>query len=342
MRQLTFVEAIRAAQREEMHRDEAVLLLGIDVGAFGGLYSASVGLLEEFGAERVLEFSISEEGYTGVGIGLAIEGFRPIVEIQMADFVTVALDQIMTVASKEYAVTSGASRVPLVVRLPFGTNLSGHGYMGGAGPAHSQSHEAWFCHSPGLVVVMPSNPADALGLLKAAIRSDDPVIFMEQKGLYRTVTGPVPDDDHVVEIGQASVVRPGDDVTVVAMGALVHVALEVANRLAAEGVSVEVVDPRTLVPLDEPTILESVRKTGRLVITHEAHRVGGFGAEIAAVVAEKAYDELRAPIRRCAASDVPIPSGRAAERVLPGIQSLEDAVHAVLRGDRTPRVGVDV
>lgn len=331
MTKMSYLEAIRQAHFQEMARDERVLLLGIDVGALGGLYGVSKGLLDTFGADRVIEFPISETGYTGAGIGLAAEGFRPIVEIQMADFVTVALDQVMTVASKQYAVTKGASHLPLVLRLPFGTNLSGQGYMGGAGPAHSQSHEAWFCHSPGLIVVMPSSPADALGLLKSAVRCDDPVVFLEQKGLYYTSKGEVPDGDHVVPIGVANVVRPGDDVTVVAMGAMVDVARNVAEQCAAEGVSVEVVDPRTLVPLDEPTILASVAKTGRVVITHEAHRTAGFGAEIAAVIAEKAFGSLRAPIVRCAARDLAIPAGDAAMRVLPGPESLRAAIEQVLR-----------
>jgi pyruvate/2-oxoglutarate/acetoin dehydrogenase E1 component len=327
---MSYIEAIREAHIQEMQRDESVLLMGIDVGPLGGLFGATTGIFDKFGPERVLEFPISETGYIGTGIGLAIEGFRPIIEIQMADFVTVALDQVMTVMSKEYAVTGGVNRVPAVLRLPFGANLTGQGYMGGAGPAHSQSHEAWFCHSPGLVVVMPSNPADALGLLKAAVRSDDPVVYMEQKGMYRTAIGDVPDGDHVVEIGKAAVAREGSDITVVAMGAMVQVALQLADNLALEGMSVEVVDPRTLVPLDEETILASVRKTGRLVITHEAHRTAGFGAEIAAVVAEKAHGSLRAPVKRCAARDVAIPAGDAALRVLPGLGSLTSTVREVL------------
>jgi pyruvate/2-oxoglutarate/acetoin dehydrogenase E1 component len=327
---MSYIDAIRTAHVQEMERDDSVLLLGIDVGPLGGLFGATQGISDRFGPERVIEFPISETGYIGAGIGLAIEGFRPVVEVQMADFVTVALDQVMTVMSKEYAVTNGVNRVPLVLRLPFGTNLSGRGYMGGAGPAHSQSHEAWFCHSPGLTVVMPSNPADALGLLKSAVRSDDPVVFMEQKGMYRTRTGEVPDGDHLVPIGRAAVPREGSDVTVVAMGAMVDVALQVADDLADDGVSVEVVDPRTLVPLDEEVVLASVRKTGRLVVTHEAHRTGGFGAEIAAMVAEKAYEHLRAPIRRCAARDVAIPAGDAALAVLPGVVRLTETVRAVL------------
>ncbi|WP_029429932.1 alpha-ketoacid dehydrogenase subunit beta [Blastococcus sp. URHD0036] len=328
---MTYGEAIGEAHAQEMARDESVVLLGIDVGPLGGLFGTTRGLHERFGPERVIEFPISETGYTGTGIGMAIEGFRPIIEMQMADFVTVALDQVMTTMSKEYAVTGGGNRLPIVVRLPFGTNLSGEGYMGGAGPAHSQSHEAWFCHSPGLVVVMPSSPADALGLLKAAVRCDDPVVFMEQKGMYSTVSGEVPDGDHLVPIGEASVVRRGDDVTVVALGAMVPVAVTVAEQLAAEGISVEVVDPRTLVPLDEPTLLTSVRKTGRAVITHEAHRTGGFGAEIAAVLAEKAFSSLRAPVVRCAALDVPIPAGDDALRVLPGPRDLAESIRRVLQ-----------
>jgi acetoin:2,6-dichlorophenolindophenol oxidoreductase subunit beta len=328
---MSYIEAIREAHRQEMRRDESVVLLGIDIGPLGGLFGATKTLHAEFGPSRVLEFPISETGYIGTGTGLAIEGFRPIIEIQMADFVTVALDQVMTVVSKEYAVTRGASSLPLVIRLPYGANLTGQGYMGGAGPAHSQSHEAWFCHSPGLTVVMPATPADALGLLKSAVRSPDPVIFMEQKGLYYAIDGDVPDGDHVVNIGEARVVTEGTDVTIVALGAMVHVAERVAEILAREdGASVEVVDPRTLVPLDEQTILGSVRKTGRLVIAHEAHRTGGFGGEIAAIAAEKAFGDLVAPVRRCAAKDVAIPAGTAALGVLPGVGDLTAAVREVL------------
>ena len=327
-RQTSFGRAIREAHRQEMERDDSVLLIGLDVGRFGGLYGISSGLYEQFGPQRVLDFPCSETGYTGVGIALALEGFRPIVELQMADFATVCFDQITTLASKEYAITGSA--VPMVIRLPFGSNLSGQGYMTGAGPAHSQSHEAWYSHSPGLVVVMPSTPSDALGLLKAAVRSPDPVVFMEQKGMYRQVRGDIPDGDHLVDIGSARVVREGTDITIVALGALVHVAEEVAADLARSDISVEIIDPRTLVPLDEETILASVRRTGRLVVAHEAHRTCGFGAEIAALVAEKAFTDLRAPIKRCAARDTAIPDGAAAMRVLPGASSLKQTVLEVL------------
>jgi pyruvate/2-oxoglutarate/acetoin dehydrogenase E1 component len=339
---MSYIEAIREAHRQEMRRDESVMLLGIDVGPLGGLFGTTKTLHAEFGPARVLEFPISETGYIGAGIGLAIEGFRPVIEIQMADFVTVALDQVMTVVSKEYAVTGGASSLPLVIRLPYGANLTGQGYMGGAGPAHSQSHEAWFCHSPGLTVVMPSSPADALGLLKAAVRSPDPVIFMEQKGLYYAIEAEVPDGDHVVNIGEARVAVEGADATIVALGAMVHVAERVAEILAREdGASVEVIDPRTLVPLDERTILDSVRKTGRLVVAHEAHRTGGFGAEIAAIAAEKAFGDLMAPVLRCAARDVAIPAGAAALRVLPGVADLTATVRRVL-GWAFPRPGASL
>lgn len=335
---MSYIQAIREAHRQEMRRDESVMLLGIDVGPLGGLFGATRSLYEEFGPSRILEFPISETGYIGAGIGMASEGFRPIIEIQMADFVTVALDQVMTVVSKEYAVTGGASSLPLVIRLPYGANFTGQGYMGGAGPAHSQSHEAWFCHSPGLTVVMPANPADALGLLKAAVRSPDPVIFMEQKGLYYAIEGEVPDGDHLVEIGRARVVTEGTDVTIVALGAMVHVAERVAEILArADGTSAEVIDPRTLVPLDEQTILDSVRKTGRLVIAHEAHRTGGFGAEIAAIAAQKAFGDLVAPVLRCTAKDVAIPAGAAALRVLPGVADLTSTVRQVLGSAYPPQ-----
>jgi len=325
-----YIEAINRALHEEMERDSQVLAIGLDIAVQGGLFGATRGLLERFGAERVIDTPISEAGFTGAAIGMAMEGLRPVVEIQFADFVTVAFDQINTVAAKMHFLTGGNVHVPLVVRLPYGVNISGEGYMTGAGPHHSQSPEAWFCHVAGLEVVMPSTPRDALGLLKAAIRSDNPVIYMEQKGLYYSAQEELPEGDFVVPLGRAEVKRPGRDVTVIATGALVGVALALAERLAGEGISLEVVDPRTLVPLDHGTLLESVARTGRVVITHEAPLTAGFGAEIAAVIADEGFAHLRSPVRRVCGLDMPVPAGPRARTALPTPERLEAAVRGVL------------
>jgi pyruvate/2-oxoglutarate/acetoin dehydrogenase E1 component len=326
----TLVRAINRALAEEMERDEKVLVIGLDVGRQGGIFSATRGLHARFGSTRVLDMPISEAGYTGAAIGLAIEGFRPIVEIQFADFVTVAFDQIATVAAKIFYLTAGRLHVPLVVRLPYGANLAGQGYMTAAGPHHSQSLEAWFCHLAGVRVVMPSTPADALGLLKSAIRDDNPVLFFEPKALYFERGDSLPPAGHLVPLGQAVIRRAGDDATIIATGATVAPATAVANRLAAEGISIEVIDPRTLVPLDRATIIGSVTRTGRAVIVHEAPRTGGYGGEIAAILAEEAFASLRAPIIRVCGRDMPVPNGLAARASLPGEARIEAALRRVL------------
>jgi pyruvate/2-oxoglutarate/acetoin dehydrogenase E1 component len=326
MAKLLYVQAINRALHEEMTRDPAVLAIGLDIARQGGLFGATRDLLERFGPDRVIDTPISEAGYTGAAIGMAMEGLRPVVEMQFADFVTVAFDQLSTVAAKMHFLTRGATNVPLVVRLPYGVNVSGEGYMTGAGPHHSQSPEAWFCHLAGLEVVMPSTPSDALGLLKSAIRDDNPVMFFEQKGLYFTASEEVPDGEHLVPIGRADVKREGRDATVIATGAMVGLALQVAARLSREGISVEVVDPRTLVPLDRDALCASAAKTGRVVITHEAPQTAGFGAEIAAMLAERVFDSLRAPIRRVCARDMPVPAGVMARAALPTEERIEAAV----------------
>jgi pyruvate dehydrogenase E1 component beta subunit len=262
---------------------------------------------------------------------MALEGLRPVVEMQFADFVTVAFDQISTVAAKMHYLSGGLLKVPLVVRLPYGVNVTGEGYMTGAGPHHSQSPEAWFCHIAGLKVVMPSTPADALGLLKSAIRDDDPVMFFEQKGLYFTAREDLPEAEHVVPIGVADVKRAGTDATVIATGAMVTLALSVAERLASEGISLEVLDPRTLVPLDREAIAKSVAKTGRVLITHEAPLTGGVGGEIAAVIAEEAFGSLRAPIKRVCGRDMPVPAGLGARAALPTEERIEAGIRELLR-----------
>lgn len=325
----TYAGAINRALTEEMARDESVVIIGLDVGRQGGLFGVTKGLYERFGRDRVIDTPISEAGFTGAAVGMAMEGLRPIVEIQFADFVTVAFDQISTVASKMHYMTGGTVNVPMVVRLPFGVSMSG-GYMTGAGPHHSQSPEAWFCHCAGLKVVMPSSPGDAVGLMKSAIRDDNPVVFFEQKGLYYTASEDLSDDEIIVPLGSASVMREGTDATIVATGATVELALAVADRLAAEGISVEVVDPRTLVPLDAQTILASVRKTGRAVITQEANQTGGFCGEIAAVIADEGFQHLKAPVKRVAARDMPIPAGEGARGMLPTEDRIEEAVRSLL------------
>ena len=330
MSKTLYVQAINRALHEEMERDPEVVTIGLDVGKQGGLFGATRGLYERFGPERVMDTPISEAGYTGAAIGMAMEGLRPVVEMQFADFVTVAFDQLSTVAAKLHFMTRGATKVPLVVRMPYGVNISGEGYMTGAGPHHSQSPEAWFCHIAGLKVVMPSTPADALGLLKSAIRDPNPVMFFEQKGLYYASSEELPEVEHIVPIGQAKVARPGSDVTVIATGAMVLLATSVAERLQAEGISVEVLDPRTLVPLDRDALLASVAKTGRAVVTHEAPLTGGFGAEIAAVLAEQGFGSLRAPVKRVCARDMPVPAGTLAAASLPSEERIEKAIREVL------------
>ena len=325
---LTIAGALNRALHEEMERDPAVMQLGLDIAALGGLFGVTKGLVDRFGKDRVIDTPISEAGYTGAAIGLALEGFRPVVEIQFADFVTVAFDQISTVAAKMNFITQGKLQVPMVLRLPYGVNLSS-GYMVGAGPHHSQSLEAWFCHCAGLKVVMPSNAADAYGLMKSAIRDNNPVIFCEQKGLYFT-TDEVP-DDHLVPIGVAMVRKAGKDVTIVATGVTVDLALSVANRFEEEdGISVEVIDPRTLVPLDTQTILDSVHKTGRAIIVQEADQGFGFCAEVSAIIGEHAFEHLKAGIQRIGALSMPIPGGGSAAGMLPSDARISAAIRTVM------------
>ena len=318
-REMTFVEALNAALHAEMARDERVFLMGEDVGLIGGIFGVSRGLRERFGEERVRDTPISEPSFVGMGVGAAIAGMRPIVEIQIWDFVAMTMDQIVNQAAKIRYMLGGRATVPLVIRGPQGGGIR-------LAAQHSQSLEAWFVHVPGLVVVAPSTPYDAKGLLATAIRDDNPVIFLEHKMLYPT-KGPVPDGEYLIPFGEADVKRPGTDVTVVATQMMVQRALGAAQDLESDGISVEVIDPRTLVPLDEEAILESVRKTHRLVIVHEAVRRGGFGAEVAAIVTERALDELDAPIVRLGARNVPMPYNDRLEQAT--IPSREDIVAAV-------------
>lgn len=300
MREITYREAVREALAEEMRRDQRVFLLGEDIAdPFGGSYKVTLGLTEEFGPERVRNTPLSEAAIAGAALGAALTGMRPVAEIMYVDFITLAMDQIVNQAAKIRYMSGGQTAVPLVIRTQGGPGRS-------SAAQHAQSLEAWFVHVPGLFVVMPSTPYDAKGLLKSAIRDDNPVIFIEQKLLYNQ-EGPVPEEPYTIPLGQADVKRAGEHVTIVATSMALWRALEAAEELADMGISAEVVDPRTLFPLDVDTIVESVKKTGRLVIAHEAVERGGFGAEVAAQVGALAFDYLDAPIQRVAAPPVPVP-----------------------------------
>jgi len=320
MREVTIRDALREALREEMYRDKSVFLLGEDIGRYwGGAFGVTKGLAEEFGDERVRDTPISENAIIGVGVGAAITGMRPVAEIMFGDLTALAVDQICNQAAKIRYMFGGQVDVPLVIRTPFGAgvNIASH---------HSQSLEAWFMHTPGLFVATPSTPYDAKGLLKTAIRGNNPVLFAEHKLLY-PVKGLVPDDEYTVPFGVAEVKREGNDVTIVATLYMVHEALNAAEQLNKEGISTEVVDPRTLSPLDTKTIVESVKKTGRLVIVTEDSKTAGVSAEIAAVVAEEALDYLDAPIKRVAEPNTPIPFSPSMEKfVIPSEISIVQAV----------------
>jgi 2-oxoisovalerate dehydrogenase E1 component beta subunit len=294
------IQAVNDALRLEMKRDPRVVVLGEDVGKFGGVFRATSGLFEEFGADRVMDTPLAEAGIIGTAIGMALYGLRPVPEIQFADFIFPAFDQIVNELAKFRYRSGGQYPAPVVIRTPYGGGIRGGHY-------HSQSPEALFVHTPGLKVVIPSTPHDAKGLLLSAIRGEDPVIFMEPKRVYRAAKGDVPEGDYTVPLGEAKVVREGGQVTVLCYGAMVHTVLEAAARSASEGFDPEVIDLRTLLPLDTQTVIESVRKTGRVVIAHEAPKTCGYGAELAALIAEKALLSLEAPIQRVAGFDTPFP-----------------------------------
>ena len=297
MPQMTVIEAIRTALTEEMARDSRVLVLGEDIGALGGVFRATEGLLARYGPERVIDTPMAELSIAGIAVGMAMKGLRPVAEIQFADFIHAAADHILGEASKIRYRSGGDWSCPLVIRTAYGGGFRG-------GPYHSQSVEAFYTHAPGLKVLAPSTPADAKGLLLAAIRDPDPVLFLEHKRTYRLIKGEVPDEDGLVPIGQASIARQGTDVTLVSYGMMLHESLAAAEQLQTEGISVEVIDLRTLLPLDRATILESLSRTGRLCIVHEDTRTMGFGAELAALAAEEALDVLKAPVCRVTAPDV--------------------------------------
>lgn len=298
MPEKTVIEAVREAMREEMTRDPMVFLLGEDIGVRGGVFLATDGLLEEFGEARVIDTPIAESSIAGIAMGAAMHGMRPIAEIEFADFIWPVFNQICGEAARARYGTNGQINVPMVLRAPYGGGVRG-------GLFHSQSPEAYFAHTPGLKVVVPATPYDAKGLLKSSIRDQDPVIFLEHKRTYRLVKGDVPDAEYTLPLGKADVKIPGDDLTVVTYGLMLHHCAEAARTVEDEGISVELVDLRTVRPLDRETILNSVRKTGRVLVVHEDTEALGVGAEVAAVVVEHAFDYLDAPVRRLAGPEVP-------------------------------------
>ena len=308
MRQISFSEATLEAMTEEMQRDSKVFIMGEDIAAQGGIFGQFKGLPQKFGKDRVLDTPISETAIVGAGVGAAMAGMRPVVDMHFADFIGVCMDEILNQMAKARYMFGGQCSMPLVLRAPDGIIRS-------AAAQHSQSLEAFFLHIPGIKVVIPSNPADAKGLLKAAIRSEDPVLYFEHKGLF-PLKGPVPEGEHIVPIGKAAVSREGSDVTLVSYSMMMHRVLEAAEALEKEGISAEVIDLRTISPLDMETIYKSVAKTHRLVVVHEAVRTGGVGAEIAARVAEEMMDDLDAPIRRLGAPFVPVPFTPSLERLV--------------------------
>lgn len=323
MLEMTFVEALRTTLEEEMRRDPSLMLIGEDIGRYGGIFGATKGLLDMFGPRRVRNTPISESAIIGSALGAAMTGTRTVAELMYVDFTTCAMDQIVNQTAKMHYMSGGKLRIPLVIRTHGG---------GGRGNAaqHSQNLEAWFLHVPGLKIVMPSTPADAKGLLATAIRDDNPVLFIEHKLLYST-KGQVPEGEYLIPLGQADVKRPGKDVTIVTISQMVLKALRAAERLAGLGIEAEVIDLCSLAPLDLETVLRSVRKTGRVVIAHEACRRGGFGGELAAQIQEEAFDFLDAPIRRVGALDVPIPYSKPMEEyVIPDEERIVAAVKRVL------------
>ncbi|HET6205102.1 MAG TPA: alpha-ketoacid dehydrogenase subunit beta [Planctomycetota bacterium] len=300
MPELTVLQAVTDALRTEMRRDDRVVVFGEDVGKNGGVFRATEGLQKEFGEARCFDTPLSECGIVGTAIGMALYGLRPVAEIQFMDFIYPAFDQLVSEAAKMRYRSGGEFTCPMVVRTPYGGGIRGGLY-------HSQSTEAYFCHTPGLKVVVPSTPADTKGLLLSSIRDEDPVLFLEPKRIYRTVKGEVPEGEHVVPLGKARLVREGTNVTLVAWGSMVPVCEKAATEAAAKGVECEILDLRTLVPLDEEALLASAKKTGRVVVVYEAPKTAGFGAEISAILAEKAIEYLEAPIVRVAGFDTPFP-----------------------------------
>lgn len=327
-KEMNFGDAIRLALTEEMRRDPSVFLIGEDIGRGGGVFKVTAGLIDEFGPERVIDSPISEAAITGIGVGAALTGMRPVVEIMFGDFITLAMDQIVNQAAKFCYMSGGQASVPMVVRTTMGAGRS-------SAAQHSQSLHCWLAHVPGLKVIIPSTPYDAKGLLKSAIRDKNPVVFYEDKMMYK-LTGPVPLDDYTIPLGRADVKRQGDDVTIIATSSMVHVASNAASLLATEGISVEIVDPRCLKPLDIQTILTSVIKTGKALVVDEGYQSYGITAEIASLISDLAFDDLDAPVQRLGAMDVPVPFSPVLEfQTIPTEEMIADIVKRKLMG-RSP------
>jgi pyruvate/2-oxoglutarate/acetoin dehydrogenase E1 component len=318
---LTYLDAVRQAMLEEMEKDERVFILGEDVGTYGGAFRATAGFLEKFGERRVIDTPVSETAIVGAAIGAALMGLRPIAEMQFIDFIACGFNQLVNYAAKSRYRWGGG--VPLVVRGPCGGGVHG-------GPFHSQNPEGFFMNVPGLKIVAPGTPSDAKGLLTAAIRDPDPVIYLEHKYLYRRLKEDVPDGDHVVPIGKARIARPGKDVCIITYAAMLHVALEAAEAAARDGISVEVLDLRTLLPLDEEAVLSTASRTGRVIVLHEATRTGGPGGEVAALIAERVFEHLDAPVVRLAPPDTPVPYSPPLEAYfLPDAERVGKAIRAL-------------
>jgi pyruvate/2-oxoglutarate/acetoin dehydrogenase E1 component len=325
-REITYLEAVREALRQEMQNDESVILLGEDIGVYGGAFGVTLGLLQEFGEERVIDTPISELSIAGAAIGAALVGLRPVGEIMFMDFITLASEQLVNQAAKIRFMFGGETSVPLVIRTPAGSGT-------GAAAQHSQSLENWFVHTPGIKVVAPTTPYDVKGLLVAAIRDPNPVLFVEHKLLYKT-KGLVPKESYEIPLGKAEIKRFGKDLTIIATTIMVNRSLKAAEILIAEGIDVEVIDPRTLKPLDKDTLIQSVIKTGKVLIVHEACKTGGFGGELAGIIAEsEAFDYLEAPIVRLAGRDMPIPYNRNLEaHSVPQVADIMDAARNLAKG----------
>ena len=326
LREITYAEALREGLQQVMEKDDSVFLIGEDIGVYGGAFGVTAGLVDVFGEERVRDTPISEAAIAGAVLGAALTGMRPVGEIQFMDFVVLSMEQIVQQAAKVRFMFGGKAKAPFVLRMPSGSGT-------GAAAQHSQSLENWFVHVPGLKVVMPSNPYDAKGLLVSAIYDDNPVIFIEGKLLYKT-KGHVPEELYEVPLSNTAVTREGKDLTIVANSTMVHRSLEASEQLAEEGIEVEIIDPRTLMPLDEAPIIQSVKKTGRALIVHEAVGTGGFGGEIAARIAgSEAFDYLDAPIRRLTGMDIPIPYNRTLEHhAVPQIENIVEEARNIVHG----------
>jgi len=320
---LNMVEAVRLALREEMRRDESVIVMGEDVGKNGGVFRTTEGLFYEFGEERVFDTPLSENGIMGTAVGLAINGFRPVAEIQFMGFIYYVLNHLICHAARLRNRTRGKLSVPMVLRAPYGAGIR-------APEHHSESTEALFAHIPGIKVVVPSSPVDAKGLLKSAVRDPDPVVFLEPKKIYRAVKEEVPDIEYLIPLGKAKVVREGKDLTIICWGAMVKVAEEVALKAQAEKVDVEIIDIRTLYPMDRGAVIGSVEKTGRALVVHEAPKTGGLGAEIAAVINEKALLRLKAPVLRVTGQDITVPMPKAEDYYIPNAERVLRSIRKIM------------